>query len=93
MNFNDVLNKIVEAEEQLHYQELRKKGIIADGALIINRKHKGVLEDALFKAGIKRIPTIYTDYIEDDTILFVTDPYVLRTIKENLCWKEEGDGV
>lgn len=91
MNFDDVLKKIVEAEEQLHYQELRQRGIIADGALIMNRKHMGVLEDALFKAGIKRIPTIYADYIEDDKILFVTDPYVLRIIKETLCWKEEGD--
>lgn len=91
MNFDDVLKKIVEAEEQLHYQELRERGIIADGALIVNRKHMGVLEDALFEAGIKRIPIIYTDYIEDDIVLFVTDPYVLRNIKEALCWKEEGD--
>ena len=46
--FREVMRKAIEAEERERFRKLREEGIIADMALLINPKHKGVIERGFF---------------------------------------------
>ena len=85
-----MIDSLVKAEEELKYIELRNKGIISDVVLVMNSGHKGVIEQALYSAGIKKIPIIYVDYVELDKAYAITDKHLVENIKNNLSW-EEGD--
>ena len=86
---DDLLKQLKQIEEKMRFEELKNKGIIANVALVVNPKNKGVLEEALYSAGIKRIPVIYTPVIEEDKILGITDKEYVERIKETLCFSEE----
>ena len=86
-----MIDSLVKAEEELKYKDLRDKGIISDMALIMNPEHKGVVEQALYSAGIKRIPIIYVDYVELDKAYAITDKNMVENIKNNLFWEEGED--
>lgn len=79
--FREVMQKAVEAEEREHFRKLREEGIIADMALIINPKHKGVIERGFFEHGIKRIPILYSNVVEEDKCYCITDKTMLENIK------------
>lgn len=81
--FREVMKKAVEAEEREHFRKLREEGIIADMALIINPKHKGVIEHGLFEHGIKRIPVLYSNVVEEDKCYCITDKTIIENIKKN----------
>jgi len=86
-----MIDSLVKAEEELKYKELRDKGIISDMVLVMNPEHKGAVEQALFSAGIKKIPIIYVDWVESDKVYAITDKNMVENIKNNLFW-EEGEG-
>lgn len=85
-----MVESLVKAEEELKYKELRDQGIISDVVLVMSPEHKGVIEQALYSAGIKKIPIIYVDYVEIDKAYAITDKELVENIKKNLNW-EEGD--
>ena len=86
-----MIDTLVKAEEELKYKELRNKGIISDMVLVLNSEHKGVIEQALYSAGIKKIPIIYVDYVELDKAYAITDKNMVENIKNNLFWEEGED--
>lgn len=83
-----MVESLVKAEEELKYIELRSKGIISDVVLVMNPGHKGVIEQALYSAGIKKIPIIYVDYVELDKAYAITDKHLVENIKKSLSWEE-----
>ena len=83
-----IAEKLVKVEEELRYKDLRSKGIISDMVLVMNSEHKGVIEQALYSAGIKKIPIIYVDYVEIDKAYAITDKHLVENIKNNLSWEE-----
>lgn len=87
----EMIESLVKAEEELKYIELRNKGIISDVVLVMNSGHKGVIEQALYSAGIKKIPIIYVDYVEMDKAYAITDKHLVENIKNNLSWEDGGD--
>lgn len=95
LNFDDnesmmqtIIDSLVKAEEELKYRDLRNKGIISDVVLVINPEHKGAIEQALYSAGIKKIPIIYVDYVELDKAYAITDKNMVENIKKGLIWGE-----
>lgn len=86
----EMIDTLLKAEEELKYKELRDKGIISDVVLVLNPEHKGVIEQALYSAGIKRMPIIYTDCVESDKAYAITDKHLVENIKNSMSW-EEGD--
>lgn len=83
-----MMDTLLKAEEELKYKELRDKGIISDVVLVLNSEHKGVIEQELYSAGIKRIPIIYSDCVEPDKAYAITDKYLVKNIKKSLSWEE-----
>ena len=81
-DLDEMIRKATEAlvseKEEEAYKELRERGIIGDVALFVHPIHKGIIEQALFLGGIKRIPIIYTDVIEKDKIIATTDMELVR---------------
>ena len=88
--FREVMRKAIEAEERERFRKLREEGIIADMALLINPKHKGVIERGFFQHGIKRIPILYSNVVEDDKCYCITDKKIVENIKINTGFIEEG---
>ena len=79
--FREAMRKAVEAEERERFRKLREEGIIADMALIINPKHKGVIERGFFEHGIKRMPILYSNVVEEDKCYCITDKEMIENIK------------
>ena len=79
--FQEAMRKVVEAEEREYFRKLREEGIIADMALIINPKHKGVIERGFFEHGIKKIPILYSNVVEEDKCYCITDKTMIENIK------------
>ena len=86
-----ILDSLFKAEEEIRYKDLRNRGIISDAALVMNPEHKGVIEQALYSAGIKKIPIIYSDYVELDKAYAITDKNLVETFKNILHWKDGDD--
>lgn len=81
---NYMINRVMELEEQKKFQELKDKGIIVDAVLICNPKHKGVLNGALHEMGIKKIPIVWENCVEDDKLYMVTDKDLVEHIKQSI---------
>lgn len=86
--FREAMQKLVEEEEREHFRKLREEGIIADMVLIINSKHKGVIEQGLFEHGIKKIPILYSNVVEDDRCYCITDKTMVENVKRNMGFIE-----
>lgn len=86
--FREAMQKVVEAEEREHFRKLREEGIIADMVLIINPKHKGVIENGLFEHGIKKIPILYSNVVEEDRCYCITEKPLIDNIKRNMGFTE-----
>lgn len=91
MTADDLYKKLLDAKERLQFETLRQRGIITDAVVILNPKHKGAFEAALFNAHIKKIPVIYSNYVEKDKMYFSTDVDFVETCKRSLVWKGEGE--
>ena len=88
--FREVMKKAIEAEERERFRKLREAGIIADMALILNPKHKGVIERGFFEHGINRIPILYSNVVEEDKCYCITDKKMIENIKFKTGFIEEG---
>lgn len=84
-----MLDQLKRMNEYAHFYDLRARGVISDIVLVINSDHKGIIEQALYSAGIKRIPIIYSDCVKPDRAYGITDKYMVEKIKKNMCWEEE----
>lgn len=81
---------IIREKEAEAYKELRDRGRIGEGALFVHPIHRGQIEQALFAAGIKRVPIIYTDLIEKDKMIFTTDNELVKNARQMCgCGEEE----
>ena len=90
-NIDDLYKELMDAQERLQFQTLRQRGIITNMVLFLNPKHKAVMEEALYEAGIQKIPIIYSAYIEEDKMYCSTDVDFVDAVKRSLIWKGEWD--
>lgn len=86
----EMFDQLQKMNEYAAFYDLRARGVISNVVLVINPDHKGIIEQTLYSAGIKRIPIIYSDCVKPDRAYGITDRYMVEKIKKNLCW-EEGD--
>lgn len=87
----EMFDQIKKANEYANFYDLRARGIISDVVLIINPDHKGLIEQTLYSAGIKKIPIVYSDCVKSDKMYAITDKNMVENIKKNLCWEEGED--
>lgn len=91
-NFDEIIRKATEALREKNtelYKEFRDRGIIGEGALFVHPIHRGQIEQVLFAEGIKRVPIIYTDVIEKDTMIFTTDKELVKNARQMCGYGEE----
>ena len=88
---DDLYKELMDAQERLQFQTLRQRGIITDMVLFLNPKHKTVIEEALYEAGIQKIPIVYSAHIEEDKMYCSTDVDFVATVKRSLAWRGEWD--
>ena len=84
ISVEDIIEQAMKLEEMNKIIDLKAQGIITDACLICHMSHKGIIENALYQAGIKKIPIVYSPYIEDDKILMVTDKELVENIKKSI---------
>ncbi len=87
MTYDEFMTEIWDAQERLKYEELRRRGIITDAVILINPKHKGILEEALHSMGIQKIPIVYSHYVEKDKMYFSTDTDFVTATKRCLIYR------
>lgn len=82
------MHELMEATERAKIKELREHGIIGNVVLFVHPKHRGIIEEALFRAGIRRIPVIYTNFVEETNLIASTDKDLVENCKKALGWEE-----
>lgn len=83
-----MIDQLITMDEYARFYDLRSRGIISDMVLVINSEHKGDIEQALYSAGIKKIPIIYSDCVEHDKMYAVTDKNMVESIKKKMFWED-----
>lgn len=83
-----MINQLKRADEHARFLDLRARRIISDVVLVINPEHKGIIEQALYSAGIKKVPIIYSDCVEHDKMYAITDKNMVENVKKTMVWED-----
>lgn len=83
--WDKIMAKYTEMAEKKTLQDLKDRGIIVDACLVLNSTHKGI-EHELARRKIKRIPIVYSPYVEKDKCYMVTDKETVERIKQTVCF-------
>lgn len=77
-----MLQDVIKAGEKVLYNEYREKGKITEFILVAHPRLRGNLENALYALGVKRIPIVYTENAEKDSLYAITDKTAIRNMME-----------
>lgn len=88
MNIDFYIENIIKAEQKLAeckaYEEHRKNGDITEAVLVCHPKVANVIRNAIYKAGIKKIPMLITSLAEEDKVYMITDKDVIEEVRKNV---------
>lgn len=94
MNRDDFINAYKKAKEERDrelYKELLTNGVLGNGIIFLNPKHKGIIEKVLYDAGIKRNLIVYSSAVEEDQLVFTTNKEMVENAKRILFFGEEAE--